>query len=80
MSQVYYIVLVDGIPEAVSTMWSVADQRCKELSTAHRHAMILPTYGIDPAFKDEAEFMEEEDTEPNQEECVECNCQNGPTL
>ena len=49
LEKVYYVVLVDGVPEAVSTLFSIADQKVKELGTVNRNAVIIPTISIDGA-------------------------------
>jgi len=62
----YYVVLLDGVPMDVTTVWSRAVKSKEELTVPGRDAIILP---CEPRAGD---FEEEEDTEPNCCLCSEC--------
>lgn len=57
LDKIYYVVVVGGVPEAVTTIFAIAEQRCKELGSCQRTAMIIPTRCMD--FED---FVDEEPT------------------
>lgn len=44
--KVYFVVLVDGVPEAVTTIWDRADLYARELTTKNRSAVIVPCQAI----------------------------------
>lgn len=60
----YYIVLVNGVPMDVTTIWSRAVKSQQELSTSTKDAIILPCV---PA-QEEFDFMSEGPTEKDIEQ------------
>lgn len=52
-SRVYYVIVVNGVPEAVTTLYSRALGYARELETRNRSARIVPTAEIVDDFSDE---------------------------
>lgn len=65
---IYYVVLVSGIPEAVTTLLSRAQAYRRELESKNRPAIIVPCAPL--------ESLSEEGKEPDERE-VECACEGG---
>ena len=63
----YYVVLLDGVPLDVTTIWSRAVKSKEELTVPGKDAIILP---CEPRDED---FNEESDTTPDGCECLECD-------
>lgn len=61
-STTYYVVVVDGMPQAVSTIAALANSWAKELGSKNRAAMVVPAISVDPDYLDEDEFVLEPDT------------------
>lgn len=64
----YYVVLLDGVPLDVTTVWSRAVKSKEELTVPGKDAIILP---CEP--RAVGDFEEEQDTEPDACSCLECD-------
>lgn len=51
--RLYYVIVVNGVPEAVTTLFSRAQGYARELDTRNRSARIVPTAEIVDDFSDE---------------------------
>lgn len=63
----YYVVLVNGVPEAVTTHWARAKQAADELGSVNREARIVPCVEALPFLDVEEtpdDFADEEPTIP----------------
>lgn len=60
----YYIVLLNGVPVDVTTLWSRASKIRDELSVKGKDAIILPCVPVQTEL-DLGEFSSEEPTEPD---------------
>lgn len=65
----YYVLLVNGVPEQVTTYWAMAKQAAQQLESANREVRIVPCVGVLPQ-EAVPEEIDEEPTEP----------MNGPQL
>lgn len=68
MQTTYYIVLLNGVPVDVSTIFAKAQQSQKELSVPGKDAIILPCVPIQREF----DFAQEE---PTDKDCVCRECE-----
>lgn len=66
MQRIYYVILVDGTPEQVTTIWARAKQAADELTTKNREAKIIPCAEAVPPGVEREEFESEEPTEPGE--------------
>lgn len=64
MSVIYYVVILDGVPRDVTTIFSRAVTTAKELSTATKEASIVPCIPRHEPVQMELDFSSEEPTEP----------------
>lgn len=56
---IYYVILVDGVPQAVTSLYDRAQMYSRELSTASREAVVIPTREIAEDFDDEVPTIRE---------------------
>lgn len=57
----YYVILVNGVPEQVTTYWAMAKQAAAQLESKSREVRIVPCVSVPEAVP---EFIDEEPTEP----------------
>ena len=63
---IYYVVLLDGVPRDVTTIWGKAVQSQKELTTTRGDATIVPCVPMGEEFEDEEPTLRDIDTQgPN---------------
>lgn len=60
----YYVVLMDGIPIAVSLSAQRAAQTAKEMETANKKTQVIPTWALENQTVEDV-FTDEEPTDPN---------------
>lgn len=65
----YYVVLLDGVPLDVTTVWSRAVKSKEELTVPGKDAIILP---CEP--REVGDFEEEQDTDMDWEGPGDCGC------
>ncbi len=58
--QTYYVIVVNGVPEQVTTLWSAAKAAADQLTSRHREARIVPCVPCP-----QEDFVDEADTEPD---------------
>lgn len=58
------MILVNGVPEQVTTFWHMAKQAVKQLESRNREARIVPCVEVPEGYED---FITEEPTEPELE-------------